>query len=194
MDAPVVPVVLIMLGGYLSWFGIHYWRSDTKWPTDPVKAILTGNPLPPVTHDGEKTDQAAALALLTTPATAPSAPVAAPGTLYPAGNTVGGTFNHAGLVTLWTANGGSTSTADVAAAVGMAESSGRSAVTSANPDGGTNVGIWQLDTKGEGAGYTVAQLSDPATNARVTVMKTANGTNWHAWETWVNGAYKRFLS
>ena len=37
-----------------------------------------------------------------------------------------------------------------AAAVAMAESSGRSWVTSANPDGGTNVGPWQLDTPGGG--------------------------------------------
>ena len=31
---------------YLTWFGVHYWRSDMKYPTDPVKAVLQGKPLP----------------------------------------------------------------------------------------------------------------------------------------------------
>ena len=44
--APVLPVMVLALGGYLTWFGIHYWRSDTRWPTDPLKAVLTGNPIP----------------------------------------------------------------------------------------------------------------------------------------------------
>lgn len=45
-DAPVIPVALMSLGAYLCWFAIHYWASDTKWPTDPLKALLTGKPLP----------------------------------------------------------------------------------------------------------------------------------------------------
>jgi cell wall-associated NlpC family hydrolase len=44
--APVIPVVLIGVGFYLCWFAVHYWDSDTKWPSDPVKAVLTGKPLP----------------------------------------------------------------------------------------------------------------------------------------------------
>lgn len=44
--APVLPVMMMSLGAYLTWFGIHYWRSDTKWPTDPLKAVLTGKPIP----------------------------------------------------------------------------------------------------------------------------------------------------
>lgn len=44
--APVIPVVLIGAGMYLAWFAVHYWGSDTKYPTDPVKAVLTGKPLP----------------------------------------------------------------------------------------------------------------------------------------------------
>lgn len=46
-DAPVVPVFLLGSGMYLAWFGIHYWKSDVKWPTDPVKAVLQGKQLPP---------------------------------------------------------------------------------------------------------------------------------------------------
>lgn len=61
-----------------------------------------------------------------------------------------------------------------AVAVALAESSGDPNATSANPDGGTNVGLWQLDTRGEGSGYTVRQLQDPLTNASVAWR------GWHA--------------
>lgn len=81
----------------------------------------------------------------------------------------------------------------IAAAVGMAESSGRTAVTSPNPDGGVNVGPWQLDTKGKGAGYTVAQLQNPATNAKVMAKGTNNGADWSAWQAFTSGAYMTFI-
>lgn len=45
-SAPVVPVMIMGMGAYLTWFGVHYWRSDTPWPSDPVKAVLTGKPIP----------------------------------------------------------------------------------------------------------------------------------------------------
>lgn len=82
----------------------------------------------------------------------------------------------------------------VAAAIGMAESSGRTAVTSDNPDGGVNVGVWQLDTKGVGTGYTVAQLQNPATNAKVMAKGSADGTNWSDWATYASGAYQKYTS
>jgi len=104
-----------------------------------------------------------------------------------------GTYNHAQLEQLWTGNGGDPSTANVAAAVAMAESGGRAGVTSSNPDGGVNVGLWQLDTRGKGAGYTVAQLQNPQTNARLAVMGSANGTDWSAWATYGSGAYRQYL-
>src|ERR1043165_9985000 len=44
--APVLPVMIMGMGAYLTWFGVHYWRSDTAWPSDPVKAVLTGKPIP----------------------------------------------------------------------------------------------------------------------------------------------------
>jgi len=59
--APVIPIVLIGTGMYLAWFGVHYWRSDTKYPTDPLKAILQGQGLP--SNAGTPTaDEAAVLA------------------------------------------------------------------------------------------------------------------------------------
>ena len=46
-DTPVIPVLLLIAGGYLAWFGVHYWRDKTtKWPTDPIKDILQGKPQP----------------------------------------------------------------------------------------------------------------------------------------------------
>lgn len=44
--APVIPVILIGAGMYLAWFAVHYWDTDTQYPTEPVKAVLTGKPLP----------------------------------------------------------------------------------------------------------------------------------------------------
>jgi hypothetical protein len=185
MAPPVMPVILLGIGGYLAWFGTHYFGSNTKWPTDPVKAVLTGKPIP------VPTGQESAAAVVTaveaqsqqTALTGPGAAGTAP--------SVSGAYTTVTLGSLWTSQGGSSSTAFEAANVAMAESSGRPAVTSSNPDGGTNVGLWQLDTKGVGAGYTVAQLQDPATNARITIMATANGTNWSEWANAVvsNGVY-----
>jgi hypothetical protein len=187
-DTPVIPVLLMTFGAYLCWFGVHYWRSDTPYPTDPLKAVLTGKEIPKPDHS------------------ASSAAVQGIITSSPSGNTLGtdtGTSPGAGALTsvmtkdqiraLWTGNGGAAATAPIAAAIALAESSGRVTVTSGNPDGGTNVGLWQLDTKGAGAGHTVAELSVAATNARVTIMKSANGSNWGPWETWHTGAYKKYL-
>jgi hypothetical protein len=93
----------------------------------------------------------------------------------------GQTLSLAQVIALWIKAGGSIAQAPVAAARAMAESGGRTAVTSPNPDGGTNVGVFQLDTKGVGAGHTVAQLSDPLTNAQITVKATKDGADWGQW-------------
>lgn len=103
-------------------------------------------------------------------------------------------YTYAQLEQIWINNGGSKATAPVAAAIAEAESSGNSAATSSNPDGGTNAGLWQLDTKGVGAGYSVAQLQDPNLNATVAVNGSSGGTDWSDWATWASGAYKAFLS
>lgn len=104
------------------------------------------------------------------------------------------TYTYAQLEALWIRAGGSAASAPVAAAVAMAESSGRSDATSHNPDGGTNVGFWQLDTPGGvGAGHTVAQLKDPVLNAQIAVKGSKGGSAWGQWSTFVGGAYKRFL-
>jgi hypothetical protein len=90
-------------------------------------------------------------------------------------------LSDAEIIALWVYEGGSLNTAGVALARAKAESSGDYTVTSSNPDGGTNVGLYQLDTKGVGAGYSIQQLSDPYTNTKITVAATNGGTNWGAW-------------
>ena len=185
-DAPILPVILLAVGGYFAWFGVHYFRSDVKWPSDPIKAMLTGKSLP---QNVSSTGSATVVAALYTDQSAIVNPVPQTG-----GATPQGVLNHQQLMNLWTSNGGSPATADIAAAIAEAESSGRPGVTSSNPDGGTNVGLWQLDTKGVGAGHTIAQLKDPTTNARITVLGSVNGTNWKYWSTYVSGAYQKFLT
>lgn len=112
-----------------------------------------------------------------------------PGVTAPGLPGVGGTVGSGGTLTavqvqaLWIRNGGDPGQARNAACHAMQESSGRTGVTSSNPDGGVNVGLWQLDTRGKGSGYTVAQLQDPDTNARVTIFGTSNGRDWSAWAT-----------
>lgn len=99
-------------------------------------------------------------------------------------NPKSGTWSHGGLMNLWIMNGGSHATANNAACHAIQESSGNASVTSRNPDGGTNVGLWQLDTPGgAGHGYTIAQLQDPNTNAKVAIRASKNGTDWSAWAT-----------
>jgi len=82
-DAPVIPVILMTGGLYLCWFAVHYWGSDTKWPTDPIKAVLTGKPIPVP----DRTAETAALTDIQT-AAAQEAAFAAAGT--GAGNRLGG--------------------------------------------------------------------------------------------------------
>lgn len=57
---PAIPVILIGIGAYFGWFGVHYWRSDTKYPTDPLKAVLQGKPIPKPTRGGETANISAA--------------------------------------------------------------------------------------------------------------------------------------
>lgn len=189
---PVVPLVVTGIGVYLAWFAVHYWSSSTVvWPSTPVKDVLQGKGLPANSVDdpaagidreilGNEAAPASSSNLVGNPASETYVP-----------GVSAGTYNQASLQALWTANGGAASTAFEAAQVALAESGGNAAVTSGNPDGGTNVGLWQLDTKGVGSGYTVAQLQDPDTNARITVLATANGTNWSQWadSVVVNGVY-----
>ena len=47
-SAPILPMLMIGLGGYLLWFGVHYWRGSGQavWPSYPIKSVLQGKGLP----------------------------------------------------------------------------------------------------------------------------------------------------
>jgi|SRR5581483_2595953 len=49
-DVPVIPTALLVSGAYLTWFGVHYWRTNVRYPTDPIKGVLTGKGLPSATR------------------------------------------------------------------------------------------------------------------------------------------------
>jgi hypothetical protein len=153
---PGLAVGIIAAGGILVWSGVY-----NQSLANTLGSLLKGS-------KPSSGPQAAAPVDLSGGGTA----LAGTSTQYDSGNA---------LQRLWTSNGGDPRTAAFAAKVALAESGGSATVTSPNPDGGVNVGIWQLDTKGVGSGYTVAQLQDPNMNARLTVMATHNGTNWSAW-------------
>jgi hypothetical protein len=189
-DAPIVPVLVLSLGMYLAWFGVHYWRSDTAWPSDPIKAVLTGKPIP---VPDRRAGTAAIHTIVRSASGGSTTEVGSAIGHSPGAGATAEVMSKDQIKALWTGNGGAAARANVAAAVAMQESSGRTGVTSPNPDGGTNVGLWQLDTKGVGAGHTVEQLADPATNCRITIMGSANGTNWSHWEAWTSGKYEKFL-
>jgi hypothetical protein len=87
------------------------------------------------------------------------------------------------ITRLWIAEGGNPAKVNIARCIARAESGGDAKITSSNPDGGTNVGLYQLDTRGKGAGYTVQQLQDPALNTRVAIRGSSNGNDWSAWAT-----------
>lgn len=190
-DSPIIPLLLIMGGLYLAWFGVKYWEDQhVIWPSDPIKDVLQGKGLPP--HSVITTSAIE----LTAAEAAQSQAMAAAGTGGTGTPGTGGSsmvqhhvpslghYSNSQLQALWVAAGGDPSKASVAACIAEHESSGDPGVTSPNPGGGTNVGLWQLDTPGgKGAGFSVAQLKVPLTNARVAVRGSSNGTDWSAWST-----------
>lgn len=195
---PLIPTIILVTGGYIAWFAIHYWRDTTQaYPTGPVKAVLTGKGVPAPVREGSAADPNAAangfgnLATTIGNSTAALGAGATIGSVAPTGTGATGGSSSRGysgvltrdeVVSLWVLNGGAEDQAQFAAGVANAESSYDPNSTSSNPDGGTNVGLYQLDTPGGvGAGYTIEELKDPVLNTRITIMATRNGTDWADW-------------
>jgi hypothetical protein len=79
-------------------------------------------------------------------------------------------YSYAQLEQIWIQNGGSVTTAPMAAAIAMAESGGDS-----NSHSGTDDwGLWQINKGGPA-------MLDPAANARTAVQMSQNGQNWRPW-------------
>jgi hypothetical protein len=165
------------IGGVVLWSGIKGTSLSATF-----KGLLSGQApgtdTEPISDALTATAAVLSTSSLTDTAAGSSSEAQQAAGLAPSGSA---TYTGTGLQSLWTSNGGAKDTAAIAAAIGQAESSGNAAVTSANPNGGTNVGIWQLDTTGVGSGYSVAELQNANTNARVTIMATRNGVDWTDW-------------
>ncbi len=81
------------------------------------------------------------------------------------------------------------SSAVVAAAIALAESSGR---PEAVGDGGSSFGLWQIHLPAHPQ-YRGADLTNPMMNAYAMAQISAGGTNFKPWTTYRTGAYRRFI-
>jgi TP901 family phage tail tape measure protein len=96
----------------------------------------------------------------------------------------GGTYNRSMLERLWDSAGGTPSEAHLMAAIALAESAGNP--NAHNPSGAT--GLWQI------LGSIIpGNLDNPMVNARNAVAKFRS-QGLGAWETYTNGAYRRYMA
>lgn len=113
--------------------------------------------------------------------------IAKGGTLLSSGGVPHGTLNCKQLEALWVRAGGSPSTARMAAAIAMAESSGRQdppSNASSNYNGASDIGYWQINS----GIYPGLATTDPIGNAKAAIRISHDGTNWSPWVTYQNGA------
>lgn len=168
-DAPVLPLLLLGIGGYLMWYGVHYWRSsNTRWASDPVKSVLQGKGLPQNIPAGSAETQVAAYEGTLTQQQAGGGGGAPQGTL-PAGplqNTAKlllgkygwGVDQMAPLIRLWTQESGWSSIARnrSSGAFGVAQALGHGEPGTAAPDGtneyGAQYGLTVAEAQAANAG------------------------------------------
>ena len=193
-DAPVIPLLLLGLGAYFMWYGIKYWRSaNTRWATDPVKAVLQGKGLPP--NVPAKTADTAVGEYETgfSAGVAGGGPAAGGYGAAPAGT--GGKYSFGQLRGYWILAGGPGGiVADTAAAIALAESGGDPNARNPNDNGGTQTswGLWQISLGNHNE--PAPNWNDPLENARLAVAKYQGAGNaWTDWGTWVTGAYRKYL-
>lgn len=102
---------------------------------------------------------------------------------------------------LWTANGGSSATADIAAAIAQAESGGcqyaLAGPTDIRPvkqctyrktDGEESAGLWQINHRAHPE-TDLMSLFDPNYNAAAAVRISSHGSDFTPWTTFTSGAY-----
>jgi uncharacterized membrane protein YuzA (DUF378 family) len=100
----------------------------------------------------------------------------------------GGVYSREDLMKLWDQHGGAQGRANIAAAVALAESSGRVNASNRNSDGSIDRGLWQINSV-HGALSTFA----PGGNVDAAIKISSNGTNWNPWTVYRTGAYKQFM-
>lgn len=86
------------------------------------------------------------------------------------------TYSFAQLKDLWMQAGGNPQAAEMAAAIAMAESGGKSDATNTNPDGSIDRGLWQINSV-----HGSLSTLDPMANAKAAVQISQNGSTWRPW-------------
>lgn len=99
------------------------------------------------------------------------------------------TYTKSEIETLWIAEGGDPSAANVASAVALAESGGDPTQTYKNTDGSTDRGLFQINSV-HGTQSTTSLIP----NVRAAISISNNGKNWQPWVTYTTGKYRAFLS
>lgn len=202
-DAPVIPLLLLGLGAYLMWYGVKYWRSsNTRWATDPVKAVLQGKGLPPNVPAPSADTTVATYESGIAASSAPGGPAGPgtgtltvpPGSELPGGS-AGGTYTFTQLRSYWIMAGGPGGlTADIAAAIALAESSGQANATNPTDNNGTQTswGLWQISLGNHNE--PSPDWANPLANARLAVAKYQGaGNTFSPWGTYASGAYLKYL-
>jgi hypothetical protein len=104
-------------------------------------------------------------------------------------------YTYSQLEGFWTGAGGSSATAPIAAAIGLAESNGENVIQQGQPYATEGWGIWQI-TPGDSEPSigTDNALLNPQTNAKAAVAKwKAAGESFSPWTTFTSGKYLQFL-
>jgi Lysozyme like domain len=98
-------------------------------------------------------------------------------------------YSYSQLEQLWIKYGGNKVYAPIAAAIAMAESSGRVRATDIDSNGTVDRGLWQINSvHGSQSTYDVAG------NTRAAIAISNGGRDWHPWVTFNTGAYKKYLN
>lgn len=106
-----------------------------------------------------------------------------------AGPSSGGTYSYSQLRKLWLNAGGNKGWSYVMAAIAMAESGGNPQAHHVDSNGSIDYGLWQINTIHH---YAVSDMLNPQQNAKEAVS-IFNSAGPHAWSTYNNGAYKKYM-
>ena len=102
------------------------------------------------------------------------------------------TLSFAQLLQLAQNAGFDSDDAPTAAAIALAESSGRTAVIGDQQLGIQSVGLWQINLHAHPQ-YTVAMMQDPQQNANAAFAIYQGRGSFADWTTYNTGAYKKYL-
>lgn len=124
-------------------------------------------------------------------------PAGAGGSVAPGG--AGVVFTYPQLIAQAYAVGIRGNSLPIAAAIAMAESSGRTdAKGGPNSNGSYDYGLWQINDIHKGNSYVpngdMTKMFDPGANARAMAAISKQGSKWTDWSTFNNGAYRKFMT